>query len=182
MARRIVRSAGWDRLFAGAGVLLLLLFVLFYFQGWGPRMITAPPAEGIDALVVMPISNISGDEFARQVCESLDREIPAALATVVETKAVPDSGEASPREDYLPAITRAAGAQAALAGTVFTVGPTARVQIRLVPVGSQGRRWSRHYLVSRGDGAAVGRQTAEIARALRGTLFGSEESVPAAQE
>ena len=179
-ARRILRSSGWDQLFAGAGVVLLLLFALFYFQGWGPRAITEPPAAGIEALVVMPFSDISGDEFSRRVCEALDREVPAALAAAGEIKAVPESGDASAREEYLPAITRAAGAQAALAGTVFTAGPTARVQIRLVPVGSEGRRWSRHYRVARGDEAALEREAAEIARSLRDTLFGSKERAPAA--
>ena len=170
-ARRLVRSSGWDRLFSGAGLLLVLLFALFAVRGWLPgRAEALSPPKPDPLLLTAPLALGETDAERRWSAALLD-----ALAHHLAGRARVVQGEDGPVDatTYIPQLARRAGARAALTATLFEVEGGVRIQLRLIPADASTRRWQRRYEQPWPGDIAAGADT--VARAVVEALYGPAE-------
>ncbi|MDQ7008157.1 MAG: hypothetical protein Q9Q40_13095 [Acidobacteriota bacterium] len=169
-AERIFRSSGWDRLFVGAGWLLVLLFGLFVLRGWLPGRAEALSPVGPDSVLLMEPLALGETAAEREWASTL----AAALATHLEgrTRVIRAGTSSSGPTTYIPHLARQAGARAALRATVFQVEGGMRIQVRLIPADSTTRRWRRRYELAWPGG--VSEQADTVAREVVLALYGSD--------
>lgn len=174
LARRVVRSPGWDRLVTGAGILLLAVFGLFLLRGWtAGRAVAMHPGAGVEKLVVLPPVPLSDRGGEHAWAERLAAALRIELADRVEIIDAPERAvEGQGASPYLPSLAAAAGADALLGGTLYLAQDSARLQLRLIPATSGGPRWSRRYAVPLEDeGPRAPGGPERLARRVTSELF-----------
>ena len=169
-AERILRSSGWDRLFAGAGLLLVLLFGLFALRGWLPGRAEELSPPGPDSVLLLPPVAL-GEKPAEQQWASM---LATALAARLQAHTQVMLARNSPADPatYIPHVARQVGARAALTATVFQVEGGIRIQIRLIPADSSTRRWRQRYELA--WPGVVSEQADAVAREVVLALYGSD--------
>jgi TolB-like protein/DNA-binding winged helix-turn-helix (wHTH) protein/Tfp pilus assembly protein PilF len=116
-------------------------------RGWRDRLFTRSPKPQIQALAVLPLTNLSGDPeqeyFADGMTESLITELgKTSSARVISRQSVLQykSSKKSLRE-----IAGELKVDAVLEGTVVRSGNRVRVSVRLNRVSPEGQLWSNQY-------------------------------------
>ena len=116
-------------------------------RGWRDRLFTRSPKPQIQALAVLPLTNLSGDPeqeyFADGMTESLITELgKISSARVISRQSVLQykSSKKSLRE-----IAGELKVDAVLEGTVVRSGDRVRVSVRLNRVSPEGQLWSNQY-------------------------------------
>ena len=127
-------------LYAGISVLLLVLIAAaLYF--------IPQPAASIDAIAVLPLTNLSGDPnqeyFADGMTEALISVLGQieALRVISRTSVMQYKGGTKP----LPAIGRELNVDAVVEGSVQSSGNRVNISVRLIVAGTEKRLWAESF-------------------------------------
>jgi TolB-like protein/DNA-binding winged helix-turn-helix (wHTH) protein/Tfp pilus assembly protein PilF len=116
-------------------------------RGWRDRLFSGTPKPNIQALAVLPLTNLSGDPeqeyFADGMTESLIAELGKISTPRVISRQSVMQYKASKKS--LREIARDLKVDAVLEGTVERSGDRVRVIVRLDQVSPEGQLWSNQY-------------------------------------
>ena len=160
---RLVRRAG--SLGALAAIATAAMLVGLNVRGWRDRLLKSAPKPQIQALAVLPLTNLSGDPeqeyFADGMTESLITELGKISSPRVISRQSVMQYKASKKS--LPEIAGELKVNAVMEGTVVRSGDRMRVTIHLSQAFPERQLWAQEYDRSIRDVLSL---QGEIARAI----------------
>src|SRR5437016_6064609 len=166
---KTTRSAGASILRAALGIVAILalaaVLVGLNVRGWRDRLFMRSPKPQIQAIAVLPLTNLSGDPeqeyFADGMTESLITELGKISSPRVISRQSVMQYKASKKS--LQEIAGELKVDAVLEGTVVRFGDRVRVTIHLSQALPEHQLWAQEYNRSIGDVLSL---QGEIARAI----------------
>jgi TolB-like protein/DNA-binding winged helix-turn-helix (wHTH) protein/tetratricopeptide (TPR) repeat protein len=138
-------------------------------RGWRDRLFMRSPKPQIQALAVLPLTNLSGDPEQEYFADGMTEALITELAKVSKPRVISRQsimqykGSKKPLKEIAQELT----VDAVLEGSVERSGDRVRVTVRLQRVSPESQVWANEY--SRGIGEVMALED-EIARAVTGEI------------
>jgi TolB-like protein/DNA-binding winged helix-turn-helix (wHTH) protein/Flp pilus assembly protein TadD len=137
--------------FAAAGLLGLAvaaaLLLGLNVRGWRDRVFMRSPKPQIQALAVLPLTNLSGDPEQEYFADGMTETLINELGKVSKPRVISRQSimQYKGSKKALQEIAKELSVDAVLEGTVERLGDRVRVTVRLNQVSPEGQLWSNQY-------------------------------------
>jgi TolB-like protein/DNA-binding winged helix-turn-helix (wHTH) protein/tetratricopeptide (TPR) repeat protein len=171
----VSRSWRWLGAIAAVAVLAAAVFYLNVF-GLRHRIGGGPPAERINSLAVLPLTNLSGDSGQEYFSDGITDALITDLAKIGSIKVISRTSTMQYKgtRKALPEIARELGVDGIVEGTVQRSGNRVRITAQLINGSSDKHLWAETYERDIGDIFAVETEvTRDIARHIEAEITSS---------
>jgi TolB-like protein len=116
-------------------------------RGWRERLFTRSPKPQIQALAVLPLTNLSGDPEQEYFTDGMTESLITELGKVSSPRVISRQSvlQYKSSKKSLQEIARELKVDAVLEGTVVRSGDRVRVSVRLNRVSPESQLWSNQY-------------------------------------
>ena len=140
----IVRFSAFAAL---AAIAVAAVLVGVNVRGWRDRLFSGTPKPKIQALAVLPLTNLSGDPEQEYFADGMTEALIAELGKISAPRVISRQSimQYKGSKKRLSEIARELNVDAVLEGTVERSGDRVRVLVRLDRVSPEGQLWSNQY-------------------------------------
>ncbi|MHC4173128.1 MAG: protein kinase domain-containing protein, partial [Planctomycetota bacterium] len=185
------KTTKWSRralpwLITGVAVttLVFLTSIIAFKLGRGPekqagKIISLPAAKPINAIVVLPFENLSGDPEQEYFVDGMTDALSAELGKIKALRVISRTSamQYKDTDKVIPEIAKELGVDAVIEGSVLKAGNDVRVTAQLVDGRTDAHLWSENYTGTLSNILALQSQvTLAIAREIEAALTPEEEA------
>ena len=130
-----------------AAIAVVAVLVGVNVRGWRDRLFSGTPKPKIQALAVLPLTNLSGDPEQEYFADGMTEALIAELGKIRAPRVISRQSimQYKGSKKGLSEIARELNVDAVLEGTVERSGDRVRVLVRLDQVSPEGQLWSNQY-------------------------------------